>query len=849
MFCPRCGSENRAGSKFCMSCGVPLTVAGASPPLVAPAPPAAAVAALPSATAVTRRRLPWRLVALILGILALLGGGAYLLLGAGALSLLGGDGNTMLLAFPDRNGEVELYLVPDGQPLAEGTLLAEDALPVDDLTYYHVDGDQTARYIGGRYATFVPGTRHVLFWYREAGDDDALVKTIRRGENAATELLATNAFPVTVSTHEGRETIYLGEQRDDQRRCYSAGLDAPARRLTKGATCGVVAGGSLVYVEDLNDDELTVSLIDVQSGSEEILLDSATGARRGSLRFSEDGSHVAYGVESAEGIELFVMDRTSGETVSAGAPQYDVLQHGFIPKRDVLYYLAENDNGDVELYLSNIDRPIARGTAMSAQSNRTGQYLQYLVGDKDGENTAYLYNMGNGDVATLMQEEDLRAFLVDDLETIFLWEIDEDEFTLYSVPQAGGDATLLFEEDGVRSATMSYTAHASWIFLDITDTDGKHAIYVAQPGSAGGFYALEEWESVALYNVDPDGSQLLLASVEDRGDDPLLMLVSLEEGTRSVEMDSSSEGFINAVFSANGRDVLYTAKTGNDDNDLDVLRVAAAGDGAATVLHEGAQLDAVSWAQLNPFRYVSFQWTPLRTGSIPCPAARALAAGDEFQEQFEDGATECYRFRLGEGDMATFDLSNLPEQSDRFRAVVEDRDGQVVAQVSMTREPWLTFMAPEGGLYFLKIDSDSDSATYRLRMADGNGEPAMAAAEEIEAGETRRGAITIDSQTRLLRSGDQFYGDWYYLDAAAGDDLTIEVSASSLGSEVETQLHLFDPFGNVIAGDDGGGPGSDDSLDFRPPETARYYLLVRSRNDADFGSEDSYFYELAVNQE
>ncbi len=691
-------------------------MAAAAPVMPLPVAPARPAVAAP------KQRLLWPALGLL--VLLALGTGAFLLFGDAPLATLRGSGNGLLVAFPGRSGRVELYLLSAGQPIEEGTLLAEDAVEVDDVSYYHLDENSETLFFGGRYGAFVPGTRRVLFWYRQATDDDALINAIRIGDDAPTELLATNALPIWMTSHAGLDAIHIREQRDDQWRCYSAQPGESARRLTKGDYCGAIGDGALVYAEERDDGELTVTIIGAEGGSEELLLDSTEGVPSDSLRFSEDGSHFAYSVNGDDGVELFVMDRANGETSSAGDLQYSLLQHSFIPRRDVLYYLSENDDGDVELRLSNIDAPIARGIAMSAISNRTGEYLLYLVEDEDGEVTAYLYNMGNGDVATLQQGDDLRAALVDDLERIFLWETDADEFSLYSTPLAGGDVSLVFETDDVDSVAMRYVRDAAWVLLEVTDTDGEQSLYAATPDGDGGFYVLEEWSSFRLHDMAVGENRLLLTAVEDSGDDPVLLLAQLEASAPLIELESENEGFLNAVFSANGREVFYTAVTGNSADDVQVVQAPASGEEAGEVLYEEARLDAVSWAEMQPFGTVWFSSWSLRTGSIACPGATTLGPNDDFQARFDGSGSDCYRFRLAAGEMVTFDVRNVTGQSARFHPYVLNRDGETLAEAWYTTDPLLTFVAPGDGLYFFRMDSDEENAAYRLRMVEGNGDAA-----------------------------------------------------------------------------------------------------------------------------
>lgn len=844
MYCPNCGTENRDDSKFCRSCGTSLaaihteeTVDGTVEPQVALPQPSWSQRILSFVLG------GWRILALGL----LLGLGALLV--AGAIFFLRSS-EEMLVAFPDRNDEAELYLLSRGQPLEEGTLLAEDAIRVNDVYYIHRDAEGRVQTLRGNYGGFTPESNHLLFWYREEGDDDALVHAIGVGDDAATELFATDALPAGIRSFEGFDQLHLAENRDDQTRCYVAPFDGQARRLTKGDECSAINGGALVYATEVDDGELIVTVVDVEEGEEQVLLDGVEEVGSNSLRFSDDSSHFAYTQEGSDGVELFLMERESRESMAVGAPYFNILRHGFIPGRDVLYYLAENDDGDLELYLSNIETPIAAGYAMSAISDSSGNYLLYVVGDEDGENTAYLYNMSSGDVATLQRGEGLQATLISDLEVVLLWEIEDDEIVLQSVPIEGGDASLIFDADDLdmEGVYLRYVAGVDHVLIEMRNLDGERSLYASALDGSNGFYVVEEWEAITLLNISPDHDRILFSAVEDAGDDPVLFLASLEEPGPLVELDAQSEGYPNAVFSADGRDVLYTAVVGDDPDEVEVSQVPASGEEMGEVLYEDARLDVVTWAEMMPFRYYGFRWASLSTGTSFCPGARVVSVGEEFDSTLEDGEGDCYRFRASEGEMITFDLLNVTEQSRDFRQTVHNREGSPVDQSPYTRNPWLVFVAPADGLYFLTIEGDLSGAGYRLRVAEGNGEPALAEAEEIAPGESRGDAITADSLTHLRRYDESFYGDWYYLDAAAGDRLLVEVAASSIGSDLDAYVQILDPAADFVARDDDSGPGSDARLTLTIPQDGRYYILVSDDNSGNYGSNDDFFYELRVTE-
>lgn len=590
MFCPECGTKNRDVSKFCMKCGAALpAVTGRPTSTTTPAPSS------------PRRRGRLLLLVGAPALLLVLVAGAFTLLRGGAVPFIGG-GEKMLVAFPNRNNESDLYLLSPGQELEEGLLLAEDALAVDELLYYRHKrtAHQWDQFSTGNFGAFIPGADQLLFWYREEGDDDAIISAIQINDEDAYELLSSDAYPIFLNSSDGFEQLHLVETRNDTSRCYNAQTGDVAQRLTKGDQCSMVGDGSLVYAAEEDDGALTVTMVDVASGEEQFLLDDIEDVAGRSLRFSDDGSHMAYVQTGRNGSELFLLDRETGDSVAVGETYDNILSYSFIPGRDTLYYLVRDDDEDVALYLSTFESPIASGYAMDADADHTGNYLLYIIGDDDGENTVYLYNMGTGDVTMLMQEDALEARLGHDLDTVFLWERDDDEYTLYSVPVAGDQPSRIANFDDVDSLLLRYVDGAQTAFVQVSTLDGRESLYVTPLHTSDGFYIVEDWEYLQLLNISPDKNQIVFYAIEDPGDDPVLLLSSLRPEGGLVELDSVSDEFYNAVFSADGRDVIYTAHRGSSGEDYEIVRVPATAETPGELLYEEAYLDAVSWTSVNP---------------------------------------------------------------------------------------------------------------------------------------------------------------------------------------------------------------------------------------------------------
>ena len=837
MFCPNCGTENADSNKFCVNCGAALVPAIPGAPAVETVCPISGPAARPR-----RRKSRLGLFLAIGGVMVVLTAVVVIVF---FLPQFLSQGEQVLLAFPNRSGESDLYLLKLGQDEEEGVRIAEDTIEASRVWVSFVEKGEYEGQVGGVYGGFIPNSNRVLYWYQD--DDEVVVQEITVGGKESSEIMDTKALPLQGLVFDHLDTLFLRETRDGQYRCYAARPGQEAERLAKGDECWAVLDGSTVYFKDFDEGKTSLSTIGMDGKNETVVLDEVEDVE--STRVSGDASHVAYLRQTDDGQQLYLVERSSGMEVEVSAEVCGILEYGFVRGSDTLFYIAENDEGLLELYTSDNAAPIAEGVSLGATTSPDGQYLVYMVGDEDGEMTAYVHPMRGGDEVKLLTGDDLRYNVISSPAKILMLDTGEDEITLYSADMNGSNVVELFNEDDVALAGVQYVPHESMLYLMLREEDGFNTLYATPADKADGFRLLDEWYQVELLNRTSGGRQLVFWGQEDRGDDYILYSIAVEDGAKPIELDDDNEGFRNAVFAVNGKAVVYTAETGRSPDDVDVCQVPADGSDKFQVLYKEAFLADVRWDDLYPFR--SMYWQSVRSGTSFCPGAPAVWVGEKVEGRVEAGEERCYRFRAQEGDVITFDVDTPESQQYDFELTFYDRDG---IQVSYNDDgpsgydPRLTVSIDESGLYFVVLTGygSAEEATYSLVVREGVGDPGFANAQLLQRGYRTRGTITSGSALYLEKYDWEGHGNIYYFNGQAGDSITIDVYADSIGSELDPVVYLIDITLDVIESDYNSGAGDDSQLTYTLSNTGRYYILVTDEGE-NYGSADTYFYEILLN--
>lgn len=843
MHCHNCGGENRAGYKFCVHCGTPSAGTSVQETVVIPGQsPVGPFPGGPPHKPAKRGPKLFNNNALLLGgasiglllvvILAVVAVNWFLDSGAG--------GNRLLLAFPDRGGENDLYLLRLEQTKDEGTLIAEDVRAA--LGYFWVSEapDQFIPVGSYEYGGFVPESDVSLFWYQD-DDGDIFLNKMRAKDDQPTLLFDSNSsYLMGRVLGDGRD-IFVVEPRDDQERCYFSQSGAEAERVAKGDECSLSVDGSTVFVVDWDGEKFSLVAMDTDGDNEIKLLDDQENIL--SWIASQDGSRVAYFREEDE-TQVILLDRATGEGVVEGEDVFGVVDYGFARQGSNFYFIAETDDGDLGLYTldSGGSSLVTTSVTLNAAFSPDGKHLAYLIGDEDGEETFYVHSMAGGDDVEIARGEDLQFGLMSSPAQFILLDQAADELTLSSLNPDGGGLVQIYNEDDMYLDWVSYIPGKADIYVMLRDTDGMYSLFATDVGRQDGFILIEEWASIQILNRSPEGRFLVFVGQEDRGDDPVLYSIEVGADARPVELDDDADEYTNAVFTSDGKEILYTAVTGYDSTDVEVRRVPANGDGRYERLYDEALLVDVQWGSMNPFEGIYFQETLSSTSF--CPGARPLSLDNSLAEELAAGEEACYRFRADANQVYTIVAASTSEMDHPFFSVY-DRDGNYLDGGGSGQPLRLDF--DQAGTYFIKVSGyySSDSGDYNVAVYEGLTDLAFTQATTLLAGTLTRGAITSASYLYLETYEYSTYGTMYTFDGQAGDQIIIDVFADSIGSSLDPAVYLFDSLQELLDEDDDGGSGYDSQLTYALPESGQYYLLVEDAS-GDYGSEDSYFYDILL---
>lgn len=646
MYCPNCGHENRESSKFCAKCGqrmstgsqasAPVHGRSQTPPMQQWDEPstqwgggqASSQWAPPQggaqpqyqwggdaawepgvSEAADQHPVKKRKIALfVIGALAGLGFLAALVAVGLYFFVFSKSSDQMLVVFPSRGDAFDIYRLKVGQEADKGLLLVEDAVPTSDVYMLMLDKqDRFYRYVAGRnFGTFLQGTDALVYWYLN-DDGDVVLKRLSGNGDTPTEIMETDALPLFVYAHEGTDRLFIKENRSNTERCYIAEGAAAAERVTKGDVCNSANAGRLVYDVNQEDEGLTVTFSDSDDELEIEGLSSSYG-----LRVSDDAAYLAYvRHEDEDEATLCRMERASGEeTVIRTAVR--VAEYGFLGDTAGLLCILGDDPDEVELWLSDPESSIAQAYGIAASGTPDGKHIVYMLTDEDGESTVYSYDVQASESLELMSEDGLQFGLSTVAEKILMSQYDSDsgDYLIYSADYNGNNLQTVVDLQNIESAYVAVhreTPNDLFAFLEMEDGD---ALYHVSLSNGAGNTILEDWYNISVLAFSK--GWLVFSGIEDSGDDPVLYAVQLSGDAEPVELDGNEESFLNAVITANGAEVIYTARTGDDSDDIAVKRISLSGEEAPEVLYDEAQLVSASWAETSP-TWETIYWLEITT--------------------------------------------------------------------------------------------------------------------------------------------------------------------------------------------------------------------------------------------
>ena len=830
MICPNCGTENRDSYKFCGQCGAPrpaeTPVQGTvyvpeaptipkmaeapveSPPLQVSVPYTPVPVIKPR-----RKRRGWLTCLIIFFILLCLG--VVALVGIAFLKpewlpfdipFLARD-NNLLIGYPNSDGETDLYLLRLGQTIDKGTLLAEGVVHAN-TNFIFLQQDTIANLSGYPYdfGAFIPGQPTLLYWYSN-GEGEITLSRVAISDKQPVTLWEDDTELLRGALLPNLEDIFLRSEQDSEQSCFLSRAGASAEEVLESGICYLTTDFSTVFAKFYADTEISARLLTLADNAEYTPLDALENI--GVVEISGDGTRLAYtDLEDAPNVVL--INSQDGSTLVEGSDAYAVVDQGFAERGHIGYFISENNDGNLDLYLLSDSGASLINSALSlaAEVSLNGDHIIYMSGDFEGERTLNVRNVSSGNDVEVIRGDHLRFDLANSLSLIFISTVEDDELSVYSANLDGSGLVNLFTGEGYLLRNVYYVPGQPYVFLLLSSQDGL-TLLATRPDQADEFQVVENWSSVTLLDTSSDGLQLLYAGAEAVDDDASLYLASLDAKT-SATLDNHADGISNGLFSADDQSVIYTALTGSGPDDAEIRRIQTDAADPAEVLYSDAVLVAAQWDILLPFQ-ISYG-ALLQQSTSYCPGAQEITAGLTLEANLEAGVRNCYRYDGIADESVTFWIEAVDGLDTSL--TLYDRQGNYLDSDDYglnSIDPRLIATFPEDGIYYLEISSfGENTGGYSLSSVGGiNYCPGV---DQLAVGDELSGLMDDVGQV--------FYG----FSANADQELTFWVESTSL----DPMLSLYDSQGNMINSDDNNRDGIDPLLITTIPEDGNYCLEVNT---------------------
>ncbi len=499
----------------------------------------------------------------------------------------GGSGKGMILAFRDSDYEVDLYTVEYGKENRETVRILKNINTSNfSSNLFKTNEGEWLGAISG--AQFVPELDKIIFMYKDDGEIN--IEQMQFGK-AEPELLFQTENEMTgfLYLDEGRLMI---EEHDNNALCHYSDLKDEAERVVKSDICHI-QGPNNFLVED-NDD---LFIYDVNRDEEIMLLKDIDDISN--YYISDDLSTVAYIVEDMEDEQLFMLDK-DGDEIELSDEIDRVARVFFQPgSNDDGLYIGI-DKGDPGIYRFSEGNAIIEENYMTYLFDESGKYAIILAGSDYDDITIYSYNMGKDDLVEIYSGEELEFGFSDDPDSIFIVEYDQDDTVIFTCNVSGKGLTKIYDDD-LNIANAYKIPGVDKLFNDIYDENFDFSLIVNSLDEEENFVLIEEWHDAQILNYSPDGRYFVFHGKEDQNDDHGLFIVEIKEDADIVELHEVDEDYFiyyNAVFTENGKYVLFSAQTGDAPEDTAVFEVHISGKENAVELFEEAVLEDVEWGDL-----------------------------------------------------------------------------------------------------------------------------------------------------------------------------------------------------------------------------------------------------------
>jgi len=823
MKCKNCGFEGKGDFEFCPKCGTkfePLKKKVTAKSEKTPAKVAKDVTG-------AKFNLQWLFLLAAVVVVAVL---AFFIFNQSAK-------NQLLLLVPKTATKSDLVLINLGDDLEKGDRLLKGFTSSTKSTIANFDKFPLGSSQVTSAASFSADGRSIFATYAEDNDqylDRFDVKT-KEGKN-----LIESSYSINSYVQPGGENTLVRETRSTTScELLNSIKGEEAKRLLKGKSCGFSNDGStMVITEESTSGTATLSVAKVSDPDNLIsILDQEKDVL--SVNLSSDGTllYVSRGT-TAGAKRVMLYDTATGKKLVESEPFEYQYATRFSTKGHGFYLVTESESGMVDLSVWDGQGLVSVKTGKSIHPafNLDGSMLAYAVSQDKLSQTAYLYDLKAKTEVEITGGKALSFSFIENPQRLLVRDNVLNEVIVYSADFKGEKIVEIFDEAGYALSTIYQPHGQNRLFILTTKSSNSH-VYTTSLDNEDGFFLVEDFKSIVPLNVSKDGNWLVFYGSETTTTTTAkkeLFKVEIVKDGDLVELEDEGTSYTNAVFTPDGKSLLFTMKTGTDRTDT-VVQSIEMKDGAKSVeLYDQAAIQDISWGRLYPWQLTTWS-TQTISGMSACTDSKDLAlAINRVESTIPAGQEECYKITLTANQPVSFTAYNSTGAVISMSII--DRTGKSYSTgkrtaVSGSSESYtsLVYNPTTTGVFYLKLTSQT-SAPYMLDV--GVRKNSFTTARALTVGQVADATLGKEDyfiDRNNLLAYVQGYGQAFSFNGTLGKKVTVTLVGKSADPNLKPTLGLYSStkksLVNGIFADD-----KDGTLTYTLPSTGRYYILFRSAN-------------------
>lgn len=823
MKCKKCGFEGKGDFEFCPKCGTKFEKPKIKP--VTKTEKESAKAA--KETTGAKFNPQWLFLLAALAVVAVL---AFLIFNQGGK-------NQLLLLVPKTATKSDLVLINLGDKLEKGNRLLKGFTTATKSFITNYDKFPLGSSQITSAASFSADNRSIFATYTEDNDQylDRFDVKSKEGIN-----LFESGYTINSYIQPGGVDVLIRETRSATScELLRSVKGEEAKRLLKGKTCLFSTDGSTMMItEDSASTAITLSVAKVSDPDTRIrILDQEKDVLTTNL--SSDGTLLYVSVGKLNGAKrVMLYDTAAGKKLVESEPFEYQYATRFSTKGHGFYLVTENEAGIVDLSVWDGQQLVSVKTGKSIHPafNLDGTMLAYAVSQDQLSQTAFLYDVQAKSEVEITSGKSLSFSFIENPQRLLIRDNVPNEVIIYSADFKGENVVEIFDQAGYAIGSINQPHGQNRLFI-LTTKNANSYLYTTSLDKEDGFFLVEDFKSIVPLNISKDGNWLVFYGSETTTTATAkkeLFKVKIVKGGDMFELEDEGTSYTNAVFTPDGKSLLYTMKTSADRTDS-VVKLIEMKDGAKSVeLYDQAAIQDISWGRLNPWQLAIWS-TQTISGMSNCAESKDLTVSiKRVESTITAGKEECYKVFLAVNQPVSFIATNTSGAAISMSII--DRTGKIYVTgkrtlVSGSNESStsLVHIPTTTGVFYLKLTSPI-STPYVLDV--GVRKNSFSNARTIEHGQTVEASLGKEDyfiDRNNLLAYIQGYGQAFSFNGTIGKKITITFTGKTADPNLKPTLGLYSAakksLANGVFEDEKNG-----TLTYTLPSTGRYYLLFLSAN-------------------